>query len=81
MERKRKKIKFDGSLKFKGEYINGKINRFNSRSNWKYKEILYEENLINGLKEGFGSLYNFYGTIIFECQFVNDKKMEMMKNI
>ena len=80
---KEKKYYFNGTLKFEGEYLNGKKNGKGK----KYKEaficgigpLIFEGEYFNGKKNGKGKEYDDKGQLIFEGIFLNGNRWNKKK--
>ena len=67
-------------LIFEGEYKNWKRN--GNGKEFQDKILKFEGKYLNGKRNGKGVEYNSSGNkIIFESEYLNDKKMEKAKNI
>ena len=81
---KGKEYDINGKLIYEGEYLNGKKKNENNNINHShekyYVQYSYEGNLKNGLLNGIVKEYN-EGILVFEGEYLNDKKMEKEKNM
>ena len=62
----------DGTLLFKGNYING--DRNGEGRNYSHGELLFEGNYLNGLRNGEGREYYDNLRIKYEGEYLNDKR-------
>ena len=56
---------------FEGEYWNGKGKEFDIR----HVDLLFEGEYLNGLRNGKGKEYDYYGCIIFDGEYLNGEKL------
>ena len=63
---------YDDSLKFEGEYLNGKRNG-KGKEYYHNGSLLFEVEYLNGKKNGKGKKYNYEGNLIFEGEYSNGK--------
>ena len=63
-----KEYDYNGSLKYEGEYLNGKGKQYLNN------KIIFEGEYLKGKKNGKGKNYNYNGNLIFEGEYLNGKK-------
>ena len=69
----------DNTLRFEGEFLNGKRHGKGKEYN-KYGKLIFEGEYLNGKRHGKGKEYNKFGDLTFEGEYLNEKKMEREEN-
>ena len=70
-----KEYRFNGSLKYDGEYINGKLYNI-VKEYYEEGKLVFEGEFKEGKRNGKGKEYNKEGILIFEGEYLNDKRKE-----